>query len=123
MGMHFALMWDIKPGSEEAVTELFANYGRPDPIVKDEDGNEKGKLLATHVFLKGQTVVRVIEVEGSIIDVAPHMARQPAIVELEAKLDEHIATPRDMSTAEGAREFFLGALMQPLASRRWDDPE
>ncbi len=123
MGQHFALMWDIKPGSEEAVAELFANYGRPDHIVKDEEGNEKGKLLSTQVFLKGQTVVRVIEIEGSIIDVAPHMSRQPAIRELEAMLDEHLAEERDMSNPEGARAFFLNSLMRPLIVRNIDDPD
>jgi len=75
------------------------------------------------VFLKGNTIVRVIEVEGSIADIAPHMARQKAIRELEEKLDEHIATPRDMSTPEGARTFFLQSLMRPLADRRWDDED
>jgi SchA/CurD like domain len=123
MGQHFALMWDIKPGSEEAVADLFAKYGRPEHVVTDEDGNEKGKLLGTQVFLKGTTIVRVIEVEGSIADIAPHMARQKAIRELEEKLDEHIATPRDMSSPEGARKFFLESLMRPLADRRWDDEE
>ena len=123
MGQHFALMWDIKPGSEEAVADLFSKYGRPEHVVTDQDGNEKGKLLGTQVFLKGNTIVRVIEVEGSIADIAPHMARQKAIRELEEKLDEHIATPRDMSTPEGARTFFLQSLMRPLADRRWDDED
>ena len=44
MGDWWALMWDVKPGSEEEVQELFKNYKSPDPIVKDEEGNEKGKL-------------------------------------------------------------------------------
>lgn len=123
MGQHFALMWEIKPGSEEAVAELFANYGRPEHVVTDEKGDVKGKLLGTQVFLKGNTIVRVIEIEGSIADVAPHMARQSAIRQLEEELDKHIATPRDMSSPEGARKFFLESLMRPLADRRWDDEE
>ena len=63
MGDWWALMWDVKPGSEEEVQELFKNYKSPDPIVKDEEGNEKGKLLRTVVFMKGQTIVRAVEIE------------------------------------------------------------
>jgi len=40
---------------------------------------------------------------GSLADVAAHMGRQPAIRELEEKLDEHLLEPRDLSDPEGAR--------------------
>src|SRR5689334_12195542 len=107
---YWALMWKVKPGSEEAVAELFATYGRPDHVVRDEAGNEKGLLVSTLVFMKDDTVIRVVEIEGaSLPEVAAHMGRQPAIRELEEKLDEHLAEPRDMSTPEGAREFFMKA--------------
>jgi hypothetical protein len=49
------------------------------------------------------------------------MGRQPAIRELEDQLDEHIAEPRDMSTPEGAREFFVNSIMEPIAARRHDE--
>jgi hypothetical protein len=122
MSETWALLWKVKPGSEEAVKELFANYGRPDHVVRDEDGNEKGLLVSTMVFMKGDTVVRVMEIDGaSFPEVAAHMGKQPAIRELEEKLDEHLAEPRDMSTPEGARDFFISSMMQTLAVRRHDD--
>lgn len=121
MANYFAITWNVKPGSEDAVRKAFANYGRPDHDVKDADGNVVGKLLSTQVFMKGTTVVRVIEFEGSIIDVSQHMARQPAIKALEEELDNYLAEPRDMSTPEGARKFFMETAMETLASRRWDD--
>ena len=117
----WALMWDIKPGSEETVAQLFERYGRPDFEVTDDDGNPVGRLLSTQVFLKDRTIVRVIEVEGDFAAVARHMARQPAIRELERQLDEHLAVPRDMSTPEGARAFFQSSMMRPLVARRADD--
>jgi hypothetical protein len=117
----WALMWDVKPGSEEAVQELFKNYQRPDPIVRDEEGNEKGKLLTTIVFMKGQTIVRAVEVEGALPDVAAHLGRQPEIQELEEKLDPHLAEPRDMSDADGARKFFIESIMQTLLVRQLDE--
>lgn len=121
MSNFFAIMWEIKPGSQDAVREAFASYQRPDHAVKDADGNVVGKLLSTQVFMRDTTVVRVIEFEGSIADVAPHMGRQPAIRALEAELDKYLAHPRDMSTPEGARKFFMETAMETLASRRWDD--
>jgi cytidylate kinase len=120
MSNFFAVMWDVKPGTEDKIRELFANYGRPDHEVKNAEGEIVGRLLATQVFMKGSTVVRIIEFEGSIVDVAPHMGRQPAIRELEDALDNYVANPRDMSTADGARKFFMESAMETLAARRWD---
>lgn len=117
----FAMTWTVRPGTEDKVIKLFENYGRPEHTITDEDGNVKGKLLSTNVFMKDNVIVRVIEFEGSIIDVAPHMGRQPAIRELEDKIDEYIENPRDMSTPEGARKFFMESAMRTVVSRRWDD--
>jgi SchA/CurD like domain len=122
MPNYFAIMWDVQPGSEDKIRELFSDYGRPDHDVKDADGNVVGKLLGTQVYMKGHTIVRVIEFEGSIVDVAPHMGRQPAIKALEDELDNYLVNPRDMSTPEGARKFFMETAMETLIARRWDDP-
>ena len=123
MAEYYALMWDIKPGSQDAVRELFASYGRPDHTIRDDDGNEVGTLLSTLVFMKDNHVIRVVETtDGVPLPVlARHMGRQPAIRELEDALDEHVAEPRDMSTAEGAREFFIKSIMELLAARRHDE--
>jgi hypothetical protein len=122
MPQYWALMWQVKPGSEEAVAELFENYGRPDYIVRDQEGNETGRLISTLVFMKENTVVRVVEIEGaSLPEVAAHMGKQPAVRELEEKLDEHLAEPRDMSSPEGAREFFMKSSMRMLLARRHDE--
>jgi SchA/CurD like domain-containing protein len=123
VAQYFALMWDIKPGTEEQVRELFHNYGRPDHTIRDEDGNEVGTLLSTQVFMKGNTVVRVVETTDGVTlpVVGQHMGRQPAIRELEDKLDSLVAEPRDMSTAEGARAFFIKSFMELLVYRRHDE--
>jgi hypothetical protein len=118
LSQHWALIWNVKPGTEEQVVELFSNYQTPDHIIKDEDGNEKGRLLSTQVFMRDSTVVRVMEFEGALPDVAAHLARQPAIRELEAKLDPLLASPRDMSTPDGARKFFMETSMRCLVARR-----
>ncbi len=118
----YALMWDVKPGSEESVAKLFENYGKPDYVIRDQDGNEKGRLLSTLVFMKDTTVVRVMEIEGvSLPEAAAHMGKQPAVKELEEQLDEHLATPRDMSNPQGAAKFFMESSMRTLLARRSDE--
>ena len=123
MSDYYALMWDIKEGSQDAVRELFHNYGRPDHTIKDEDGNEVGTLLQTLVFMKDNDVIRVVETTDGVDlpTLAKHMGRQQAIRDLEDQLDPHIAETRDMSTPDGAREFFVKSLMELLVTRRHDE--
>lgn len=123
MAQYWALMWDIKPGSQDAVRQAFKEYGRPDHTVRDEEGNDVGTLLSTQVFMKGNTVIRVVETTDDVPlpVLGQHMGRQPAIRELEDKLDQYVAEPRDMSTSEGAREFFMKSTMELLVTRRHDE--
>ncbi|HEY1357689.1 MAG TPA: SchA/CurD-like domain-containing protein [Thermoleophilaceae bacterium] len=123
MSQWVALMWGIKPESRDTVRELFHNYGRPDHAIKDDDGNEVGTLLQTLVFMKDNDVIRVVETTDGVDlpTLAKHMGRQQAIRDLEDKLDEHIAEPRDMSTPDGAREFFIKSIMELLVARRHDE--
>jgi hypothetical protein len=118
---HLALIWSVKPGSEEAVAELFRNYESPDHIVRGEDGEIEGKLVSTQVYMKDNVIVRVMEVEGSFPAVAAHLGRQPSIRELESKLDEYLEEPRDMSNPQGAAAFFQRTAMECLVARRLDD--
>ena len=115
-------MWTVKREAIDQVKQAFAEYGRPDHEVKDADGNVTGRLLATQVYMKDNVIVRAIEIEGDFVAVAQHMSRQPAIRELEGKLDPLIEEERDMSTPEGAREFFMKSAMECLVDRRHDEP-
>jgi hypothetical protein len=120
---YFAMMWDVKEGTQDQVRELFHQYGRPDHTIRDDDGNEVGTLISTQVFMKGATIIRVVETTDgiSLPVLGRHMGRQPAIRELEDKLDPLVAEPRDMSTDEGAREFFIKSFMELLVTRRHDE--
>lgn len=117
----WALMWDIKAGSEDEVDRLFRESGQPDYTIRDEQRNEKGRLLATTVFRKDRTIVRVIEFEGvTLPEVARHMGQQEEVVQLERALDPHLAEPRDLSNPDRAREFFARSSMHCILSRRHD---
>lgn len=117
MSTWMALYFELKPGHSDAVEELFKNSGRPEHDVKDEDGNVVGKLLRTLVFVGKDKACRVIEVEGDMMAVSRHMARQQEVVELEAQLEEHLAQPRDMTSPEGAMQFFMNAGMRCVLNR------
>src|SRR5205823_2102177 len=123
VAQYFALMWGIKPGAQDEVRRLFHDYGRPDHTIRDENDNEVGTLISTQVFMKDNTVIRVVETtdEVSLPVLGRHMGRQPAIRELEDKLDPLVAEPRDMSTDEGARDFFIKSIMELLVTRRHDE--
>lgn len=116
-----ALFYPLKPGSEDKVKELFRGSGRPEFDVRDESGRPVGRLLGTMAFVGREMAVRVIEVEGPLPLVAAHMSRQPAVRAFERELEEHLAVPRDMTTPEGAREFFRSAALECVLSRRHDE--
>lgn len=120
MAQPMALIWTVKPGSEQTVEDLFSNYGRPDPVVRDQNGNVVGQLISTQVFMKDNMIVRVLEVEGDMRAVAAHLGQQPAIRNLEEQLDQYLEKPRNMSTPEGAAKFFRETMMKCLISRRFD---
>lgn len=121
MSTWHALYYPLKPGSEEKVKELFGTGGRPDAQVQDEAGQPVGRLLATMAFVGREVAVRVVEIEGALAQVAAHLSRQPAIQAFERDLAEHLAVSRDMSTPEGAREFFRHAALEQVLSRRHDE--
>ena len=118
-----ALLYPLKPGSEEAVAQIFRESGRPNHTVLDADGNEVGRLLRTLVFVGREKAVRVIEVEGPLPLVSAHMSRQPSVREFEARVEEHLAEARDMISPEGARAFFASAGMQLVMHRTDKDDE
>jgi hypothetical protein len=108
-----AITYDVKPGHEDEIAELFANFQRADtPILHNEAGEEVGRLVGTAVFIRGGTLVRFIHYEGDFIAVAKHMGQQKGVHSLEDKLQPLLATPRDTSTPEKFREHFAKSLMR-----------
>lgn len=118
MSTWHALHYPIKPGSEEAVKELFRTSGRPQFEITGPDGQVVGRLLATMAFVGEGAAIRVIEVEGPLPIVAAHMSRQPEVREFERQLEEYLTEGRDMLSPEGARAFFRKAGMENVLHRR-----
>lgn len=111
-----AITYDIKPGYEKELTEIFANFRRVrSSQVRDEAGEAAGTILATAVFLRDDTLVRVIEYTGDLEAVARHMASQPGVREVEAKLKPYLTRPRDTDTVEGFVATFRRSLLNTVA--------
>ncbi|EIV91513.1 SchA/CurD-like domain-containing protein [Frankia sp. QA3] len=116
-----AVIWKVKPGFDEELADLFENSKRPDSaVILDEAGSEVGKLLSTAVFLKDDTVVRVIQYEGELISVMRHMAGQQVVRELEDGLQKYLVEPRETDSPQAFRDFFLRTSMRRLL-QRWAD--
>jgi hypothetical protein len=121
MSTWLALLYKLKPGTADAVTELFQQSGRPDHDVRDDDGTLVGRLLTTMVFVGSEAAVRVIEVEGDPRVVAGHISRQDEVKDFESKIEPLLAEPRDLSNPEGARDFFQRSGMRNVLTRRHTD--
>ncbi len=83
--------------------------------MRDEAGAAAGTILATAVFLRDDTLVRVIEYTGDLEAVARHMAGQPGVREVEAKLKPYLTRPRDTDTVEGFVATFKRSLLRTVA--------
>jgi len=108
-----AISYRIKPGHEDEIAGIFAGFHRVDtPELSDQEGERVGRLLGTAVFVKDDTLVRVIHYDGDFAAVSAHMARQRGVHQLEHELAPYLVEERDTSTAEGFAAYFRNASMR-----------
>ena len=111
-----AITYDIKPGFEDEIAEIFGNFRRADsPILRDESGTEVGRLLGTAVFIRDGQLVRFIHYEGDFAQIGKHMARQEGVHIIEEKLKPYLASARNTETAEGFQQHFSRSLMRCIS--------
>ncbi|MFF9124583.1 SchA/CurD-like domain-containing protein [Streptomyces sp. NPDC014889] len=101
-----ALTFTVKPGSEQKVADILANYEAPDA---DVDGTTR--LCRTSLFMHGNRVVRAIEVRGDLLVALRHVAQQPQIRKAEEALNPYLEQDRDLNDQESARVFFTRAAL------------
>ncbi|MEU1407685.1 SchA/CurD-like domain-containing protein [Streptomyces sp. NPDC005728] len=101
-----ALTFTVKPGSEEKVAKILADYSSPNARVDDST-----RLCRTSLFLHGNRVVRAIEVRGDLLAALRHVARQPEVRAVEEAINPYLEQDRDLDDPESARVFFTRAAL------------
>ncbi|MEU3844715.1 SchA/CurD-like domain-containing protein [Streptomyces sp. NPDC028635] len=99
-----ALTFTVKPGTEEVVAKILADYASPEPRVDDTT-----RLCRTSLFMHGNRVVRAIEVRGDLLAALRHVARQPQVRAVEEAINPHLEQDRDLDDPDSARVFFTRA--------------
>jgi len=108
-----AITYDIKGGYEDEVAAVFADYKRPEAAVVPDAGGGT-RIVATAVFIRDSLLVRTIEYEGDLEEMARFMAAQPGVQELERKLAPYLNKPRNTATVEGFMETFKTNLLRTV---------
>ncbi|MFD3539873.1 SchA/CurD-like domain-containing protein [Streptomyces sp. NPDC058662] len=101
-----ALTFTVKPGSESVVAELLAGYASPPARV-----DARTRLRRTSLFMHGNRVVRVVEVEGDLLVALRHVARRPEVMALEEAINPYLEQDRDLGDPGSARMFFTRAAL------------
>jgi hypothetical protein len=113
----YALLFTVKPGSEEKAAEILRTYGRP-----SSQASENTQLVSTTVFIKGNIIVRLLEINGKLEEAAAHLSQQEAVRKVEQALSPLLEYPHDLSNPQAAKDFFQQALMTRLTHREAGRP-
>jgi hypothetical protein len=110
-----AITYRVKPGHEDEIAKIFGGSQRVStPVLRDDSGDEVGRLLGTVVFVKDDVLVRVIHYEGDFAAIGRHMAQQRNVHALEDELAPYLATPRDTSSPAKFAAHFRQASMRVI---------
>ena len=101
-----ALTFTVKPGSESAVAEILANYSPPQAQV-----DATTRLCRTSLFMRGNRVVRAVEVTGDLGNAMRHVAAQPEVRAVEEAINPYLEQARDFSDPASVRAFFARAAL------------
>ncbi|MDQ0791910.1 SchA/CurD-like domain-containing protein [Streptomyces sp. B1I3] len=101
-----ALTFTVKPGTEDIVAKILADYESPQARV-----DENTRLRRTSLFMHGNRVVRAVEVEGDLLAALRHVSRQPEVRAVEEALNPYLEQDRDLSDPDSARMFFTRAAL------------
>ncbi|MFF8944519.1 SchA/CurD-like domain-containing protein [Streptomyces sp. NPDC014864] len=111
-----ALTFTVKPGSEQKVAKILSNYASPEARVDDTT-----RLCRTSLFMRGNRVVRAIEVRGDLLAALRHVARQPEVRAVEEAINPFLEEHRDLNDQESARVFFTRAALPAVHHVTADD--
>jgi heme-degrading monooxygenase HmoA len=111
-----ALRYRVKPGNEEEIARIFEEVqAEARPTLRDDKGQETGVIIGVSLFIKGDSMIRVVLYDGELEDVADYMARRGGRPDLERKLAPYMAEERHVETREQFLEQFRGSTMRCIS--------
>jgi hypothetical protein len=111
-----AISYRIKPGHDDEIAKIFGGTKRvTTPVLRDEQGEEIGKLLGTAVFIQDDVLVRVIHYEGDFAAIGRHMGQQQTVHLLEAQMAPFLAESRDTTDTGKFAQHFRNAGMRQIS--------
>jgi len=113
----YALLFTIRPGTENEAAEIFRTYGRPSVQAAAET-----RLVSTSVFMKDNIIVRIFDIDGQLEDAMAFLPQQEAVRKAEEELNPLLEYPRDFANADDAKRFFQRALMTRVTHREAGHP-
>lgn len=124
--MFSAITYPVAAGHEDEVADIFSmrNFIRADsPVIRDEADRKIGRIIGTGLFIRQTQMVRLIQYEGELNDVARHMAGQQGVQQAERKLAPLLTVHRDTRTVEGFLDYFTRSSMTTVVHEvRGDQP-
>ena len=100
------LTFTVKPGTESAVADILANYSAPQAQV-----DATTRLCRTSLFMRGNRVVRAVEVTGDLGNAMRHVAAQPEVRAVEEAINPYLEQARDFGDPTSVRTFFARAAL------------
>ncbi len=111
-----AITYRVKPGHEDEIAEIFGGTKRVStPVLRDDSGDEVGKLLGTAVFIKEDVVVRIIHYEGDFAAIGRHMGQQQTVHLLESQMAKYLAENRDTTDTGKFANHFRNSTMRCIS--------
>lgn len=107
----YALLYPFKAGMGRHAEEIFRQGGDP-----PQQAAGSVRLLSTTVFRKGDTVVRVFEIDGDLQQAIDHMVRATELSDTGTRL-QPMLDGVDLTSTEGLRHFFTDQMMDVLTHR------
>ena len=108
----FALLYPFRPGKAAEAEEFFRAGGDPPPQAPGGT-----RLISTTVFRKGDTIVRVFEIEGRLEDAVEQMVRAAELTDMGKTIQPLLVEGVDVTTEQGLRAWFQEQMMEIVTHR------
>lgn len=114
-----AMRHTIKPDAADAIAQVFAET-KPagKPVLRGGGGQASGAIEAVALFVHEQAMVRVVQYEGELADVARFMAGWGARSNLEARLAPYMDEDRNFETSADFEELWWRHNMRRISMLR-----